>query len=520
MKTVATGLNRLQAGRTLIELIIAMAIGMVILIGVGALYLSSSGVSRTANQAGSAEDTGRIVMTMLGEGIKAGGYGEIVGSDYSAQGQTLFDGPVVRGCTNSRFGPNAFNPAAPDYTCTGAAPGDQVLFRFQGRYAVAPMDVANQGATGLPDCLGVSNANQDEQFNPATARAGAGTTRRVVQSAFSLNGAGTVLLCEGNGNPGDPSPIVNDMVDFKVFYRFDDGGFALAAGNGTNYAPVGGSIRDSGLDRRGRLSACRPTRGITSSASSSASPSPSRELGTSVQNTNTTARAARARRPRPRPVPRSPKPRSTAASAGRSSRPSPSARVAPARRRSPCDVEIAMTSNPNFRRERASARRMTGVVLPVVLVILTILTGLVVTQVKRGTTDERLAANARETGHARQRGADHAALVRVARDRPAVQHDHDRRHRDDTGLAHRRQLERCELAEFHRQRAGGGPQRRSHLRGRRRDVRAGAADLADRHERRRVQRHRQPLAQVPHHGAGSYRRPRPAERLAGNDGAE
>jgi hypothetical protein len=42
-------------------------------------------------------------------------------------------------------------------------------------------------------------------------------------------------------------------------------------------------------------------------------------------------------------------------------------------------------------------RRMIGVVLPVVLVILTVLTGLVVTQVRRGTIDERLAANTRES---------------------------------------------------------------------------------------------------------------------------
>lgn len=46
---------------------------------------------------------------------------------------------------------------------------------------------------------------------------------------------------------------------------------------------------------------------------------------------------------------------------------------------------------------RPSKRRMIGVVLPVVLVVLTILTGLVVTQVRRSTTDERLAANTRES---------------------------------------------------------------------------------------------------------------------------
>lgn len=45
----------------------------------------------------------------------------------------------------------------------------------------------------------------------------------------------------------------------------------------------------------------------------------------------------------------------------------------------------------------APARRMMGVVLPVVLVVLTVLTGLVVTQIRRGAVDERLAANTRES---------------------------------------------------------------------------------------------------------------------------
>lgn len=40
---------------------------------------------------------------------------------------------------------------------------------------------------------------------------------------------------------------------------------------------------------------------------------------------------------------------------------------------------------------------MLGVVLPVVLVVLTVLTGLIVTQVRRTTIDERLAANTRES---------------------------------------------------------------------------------------------------------------------------
>ena len=54
-----------------------------------------------------------------------------------------------------------------------------------------------------------------------------------------------------------------------------------------------------------------------------------------------------------------------------------------------------MTS-PTFRFD-PSPRRPLGLVLPVVLVVLTVLTGLVIAQMKRSATDERLAANTRET---------------------------------------------------------------------------------------------------------------------------
>lgn len=228
-------------GRTLIELIIAMAIGLVILIGVGSLYMSSSGVSRVATQLGTAEDTGRIVMYLIGSGLKAGGYGEIIGSDYSARDQTLFDGPTIIGCSGSRL-TDPFNATAPNYSCTGIAPGDQVLFRFQGRHSRAAMSDPERDAAVLPDCTGASNTNQDSIINSLTPRPGVGTERRLVQNAFALNAAGDALQCEANGNPGSPAAIVTDVVDFTVFYRFDAAGYALSSGNATNYAPVGGTI--------------------------------------------------------------------------------------------------------------------------------------------------------------------------------------------------------------------------------------------------------------------------------------
>jgi len=235
--------RRRSYGRTLIELIIAMAIGLVILIGVGTLYMSSSGVSRVATQLGTAEDTGRVVMHLIGIGLKAGGYGEIIGSDYSARSQTLFDGPAVRGCSNSRL-LDPFNPTTPDYNCGAVVPGsgDQVLFRFQGRHSIAQMSDPQRDAAALPDCIGASNANQDLTINSATPRPGIGTQRRLVESVFALDAAQNELECVGNGNPGVSEVIVSDVVDFTVFYRFDNAGYDLSLGSSTNYSPVGGTI--------------------------------------------------------------------------------------------------------------------------------------------------------------------------------------------------------------------------------------------------------------------------------------
>jgi Tfp pilus assembly protein PilW len=227
-----------------VELVIAIALGLSLLAAFLGGYLSSRGVARVAQQAGSAEATARFVMTAVGDAIKTAGYGEIAGSDWTTDRQTLFDGPAVRGCTESRFA-DAFHPTAPDYRCAGNAPGDQVLVRFQARYALVPMDSVSLAASTLPDCLGASNPAQDAALTPDVARPGAGIRRRLVQSAFALDTSGSVLRCHGNGNPTTPAPVANDVVEFRVFYRFDDAGFGLAAGSHLNYAPVGGSVRSS-----------------------------------------------------------------------------------------------------------------------------------------------------------------------------------------------------------------------------------------------------------------------------------
>jgi type IV pilus assembly protein PilW len=240
MKRTKRRVDAVQGGRTLIELIIAMAIGLVIVAGVSSLYLSSSGLSRTANQVGNVEQTGQLALIFLGESIKKAGYGEIIGTDFAGQNQTLFDGAHVRGCTAQRFDAPFANP--PDLDCNGAVVGDTLYARFQARPIVAPMDAPEADRITSTDCL--AQAAPDEQVDPTVLRPGSGITRRMVTNVFFYDAATLTLNCRGNGG-GAAQVILRDVVEFRVFYRFDDAGRAIGAAGDTNASPLGGSVRNA-----------------------------------------------------------------------------------------------------------------------------------------------------------------------------------------------------------------------------------------------------------------------------------
>jgi Tfp pilus assembly protein PilW len=233
-----------ERGRTLIELVIAMAISLVIIGAVASLYFSSSKVSRMASQVGSVEEGARLAMFFIGDAIKLAGYGEIVGSDWAARGQTMFDGAHIRGCVGRPFTDPFASP--PDLTCDlgKTVPGDVLYVRFQAGPEIAQVSAAEQANLTMPDCAGDSNANQDEMIELTSAHVKAGVQRMMVTNVFGLNAAGTSLNCQGNGGGGN-QPLVGNVKHFKVFFRFDDAGFEAAKYGVTNAAPLGGSVRDA-----------------------------------------------------------------------------------------------------------------------------------------------------------------------------------------------------------------------------------------------------------------------------------
>ena len=240
-----------QAGRTLIELVIAMAIGLVIVAGVSSLYLSSSGISRTANQLSTTEQAGQLALLVIGDSLKRAAFGEIIGSDYAAQGQTLMDGPHLRGCTNTQF-TNPFPayvvpPApqtAPNLGCTvGSALADSIYVRYQAAPVVAQMLPASAAGIALRDCT-ASLGNQNEVLFSQQLRAGAGLERPIVTNVFQRDPVNNTLDCRGYGVAGFQT-LLQNVLEFKVFYRFDAAAHAVASSGETNAAPFGGTILDA-----------------------------------------------------------------------------------------------------------------------------------------------------------------------------------------------------------------------------------------------------------------------------------
>jgi len=209
-----------EGGRTLIELLIAIALSLMIVAAVGALYYFTNRSSQTSQQVSSAEERGRLAAYYLGEPIALAGYGNINSPDTSVRlGNIAMRGPHLRACENGRFQnmPSVRLGSPPDLTCAPSAlPGDALFVSFQAESTVgAPQGVMN-------DCLG-----QGAPLIDAVP---------TVRDVFFVNqtaGGALEFGCVGNGGNAFGG-LVRDVQDFKVFFAFDADGYARSGAGSYN----------------------------------------------------------------------------------------------------------------------------------------------------------------------------------------------------------------------------------------------------------------------------------------------
>jgi type IV pilus assembly protein PilW len=199
--------RRHAAGRTLIELLIALVLSLLIIGAVGSLYMMSSNASRTSSQLSSAEERGRLAMFFLGEPIALAGYGNVIGVNETRYENVAMTDPHIRVCANGRF----TDPLNGNFTCVAnAAPGDQLYVSYQ---ADSLPGLAPQGL--MQDCLGQNPPNIN----------GVPTVRNVY-SVEQTGGGAFEFGCTGNGG-GARQTLVREVEDFKVFFAFDRRNYEL-----------------------------------------------------------------------------------------------------------------------------------------------------------------------------------------------------------------------------------------------------------------------------------------------------
>lgn len=216
-----------QRGRTLVELLIVMALGLMIISGVSVLYLSSSQSTRASTSLATAENVGQTALALIGASVRRAGYSEIVGTEYTGfSNNALYAGPVIRACRAARFVNDD-----PTQGCAAATAGasDALALWFQSDSVLT----ASQGATD--DCLGSAGTNQAVTNGSYVGRA---ANVPVVTNSFFV--AANALSCR---TAASNQQLLTGVEEFKVYFGFDDAQYANPAR--TDLAPTSRSLRDA-----------------------------------------------------------------------------------------------------------------------------------------------------------------------------------------------------------------------------------------------------------------------------------
>ena len=193
--------SRSQGGRTLIELLVAITIGLMLSVGILSIFGANRQTYRASTDLQHMQAAGQLAVDRLAYQIRMAGYGQIVGDFTTVSSPTSFTGNPVWACSGGFVDPLDGSPTP---ACTGTATQpDSVQIRYQVENAA----VAGSGESR--DCLGF----------PVPLDAGG---LRTAQNRFYIANSGGVptLMCAGNGLA--PAPLIPNVEDLQIRLRVGD----------------------------------------------------------------------------------------------------------------------------------------------------------------------------------------------------------------------------------------------------------------------------------------------------------
>lgn len=196
--------RRRQRGMSVIELMVAMTIGLVV---VGAVLVSYLGAGQSGRfQAAYAQmnEDAQLAMQILSREIQLAGYSRPVGVDGSSKFTKTYSGIPVFGCDGGFTSPNATTSTV-SCSLTGTLPAIQVVYEA---------DVQNTVPSGgsPTDCLGASLS--------AKADVVSGVTYALAYNRYYLaqgpGGTNELYCASWLGNAGQP--LVENIETMKLWY--------------------------------------------------------------------------------------------------------------------------------------------------------------------------------------------------------------------------------------------------------------------------------------------------------------
>jgi type IV pilus assembly protein PilW len=185
-------------GHTLVEVTIALALGLVVTVGAVSLYRSQRAAFGAAGDALQMREAGLAALTVIGQQLQMTGF-------VPADAPLPQLRPTLFGCSSAR-------PTGADdnLTCeTLASRSDGIAIRYVGDNVSTWPSSTGQ----LTDCLG-------QAVNAGEAAPGAG--RVLIVNRFYAKQSGSTsefeLYCDGNGKSGSAQPLVEGVERLRVKY--------------------------------------------------------------------------------------------------------------------------------------------------------------------------------------------------------------------------------------------------------------------------------------------------------------
>lgn len=226
MKIALSARPLATSGRTLLELLVAMVIGLVIMGAALAIYSSTTSSSRSSEAAARLNENATITLGVLQQQLRLGGYSSIVGSPtYTVRKN--FTGPGIRGCTGGFSGSSATATFASIACNDDATKSDALVVRYEADNSntnpvdtpLTPSNCVSQGITATT----ASEATSTLAGAAVLPNYTLADNRYYIQTVGTPSG-GPELYCTGStGLAGSlayssPVPIMEGVERMQVTY--------------------------------------------------------------------------------------------------------------------------------------------------------------------------------------------------------------------------------------------------------------------------------------------------------------